>query len=53
LLQDQQRGWDHLEVISSFVYRLPRCLFGLRQASPKPHCTAISPIKGEPDEAMT
>jgi putative transposase len=29
LLRDQQRGWDHLEVLLSLVYRLLRCLFGL------------------------
>jgi hypothetical protein len=29
LLRRQQRGWDHLEVLSSFVYRLLRRLFGL------------------------
>ena len=29
MLRDQQRGWDHLEVLLSLVYRLLRCLFGL------------------------
>jgi putative transposase len=29
LLRDQWRGWDHLGVLLSFVYRLLRCLFGL------------------------
>jgi putative transposase len=29
LLQDQGRGWDHLGVLLSIVYRLVRCLFGL------------------------
>jgi hypothetical protein len=29
LLRDQRRGWDHLEVLLSLVYRLLRCLFGL------------------------
>jgi transposase len=29
LLRDQCRGWDHLEVLLSLVYRLLRCLFGL------------------------
>jgi transposase len=29
LLRDQRRGWDHLEVLLSLVYRLVRCLFGL------------------------
>jgi len=29
LLQDQERGWDHLGVLLSIVYRLVRCLFGL------------------------
>jgi hypothetical protein len=27
--QDQERGWDHLGVLLSIVYRLVRCLFGL------------------------
>jgi hypothetical protein len=29
LLQDQGRGWDHLGVLLSIVYRLVRCFFGL------------------------
>jgi putative transposase len=29
LLRGQCRGWDHLEVLLSLVYRLVRCLFGL------------------------
>jgi putative transposase len=29
LLRDQWRGWDHLGVLLSLVYRLVRCLFGL------------------------
>ena len=29
MLQDQERGWDHLGVLLSIVYRLVRCLFGL------------------------
>jgi transposase InsO family protein len=29
LLRDQERGWDHLGVLLSLVYRLLRCLFGL------------------------
>jgi putative transposase len=29
LLRDQCRGWDHLEVLLSLVYRLIGCLFGL------------------------
>jgi transposase len=29
LLRDQGRGWDHLEVLLSLVYRLMRCLLGL------------------------
>jgi putative transposase len=29
LLWDQQRGWPHLGVLLSLVYRLVRCLFGL------------------------
>jgi transposase len=29
LLRDQRRGWDHLEVLLSLVYRLLRCLIGL------------------------
>jgi len=29
LLRYQQRGWDHLEVLLSLVYRLLRSLFGL------------------------
>jgi transposase InsO family protein len=29
LPQDQERGWDHLGVLLSIVYRLVRCLFGL------------------------
>ena len=29
MLRDQWRGWDHLEVLLSLVYRLLRCLFGL------------------------
>jgi hypothetical protein len=29
LLRNQQRGWDHLEVLLLLVYRLLRCLFGL------------------------
>ena len=29
MLRDQQRGWDHLEVLLSLVYRLLGCLFGL------------------------
>jgi putative transposase len=29
LPQDQCRGWDHLEVLLSLLYRLLRCLFGL------------------------
>jgi hypothetical protein len=29
LLRDRWRGWDHLGVLLSLVYRLLRCLFGL------------------------
>ena len=29
MLRYQQRGWDHLEVLLSLVYRLLRSLFGL------------------------
>jgi putative transposase len=29
LLRGQCRGWEHLEVLLSLVYRLVRCLFGL------------------------
>jgi hypothetical protein len=29
LLRDQGRGWDHLEVLLSLVYRLMKCLLGL------------------------
>jgi putative transposase len=29
LLRDQGRGWDHLGVLLSLVYRLLRCLLGL------------------------
>jgi putative transposase len=29
MLRDQRRDWDHLQVLSSLVYRLLRCLFGL------------------------
>src|SRR5215471_5955173 len=29
LLWDQGRGWDHLEVLLTLVYRLMRCLLGL------------------------
>jgi putative transposase len=29
LLQDRERGWDHLGVLLSLVYSLVRCLFGL------------------------
>jgi putative transposase len=29
LLRDQGRGWDHLGVLLSLVYRLLRCLFGM------------------------
>jgi putative transposase len=29
LLRDRQRGWDHLEVLLSLLYRLVRCLLGL------------------------
>jgi hypothetical protein len=29
LLRDQQRDWDHLEVLLSLVYCLLRCLSGL------------------------
>jgi putative transposase len=33
LLRDQRRGWDHLEVLLSLVYRLVRYLFGLLAVS--------------------
>ena len=29
MLQDQGRGWDHLRMLLSIVYRLVRCLLGL------------------------
>ena len=29
MLRDQGRGWDHLEVLLSLVYRLMKCLLGL------------------------
>jgi putative transposase len=29
LLRDQGRGWDHLGVLLSLIYRLLRCLVGL------------------------
>jgi hypothetical protein len=29
LPRDHYRGWDHLEVLLSLVYRLMRCLFDL------------------------
>jgi putative transposase len=29
LLRDHRRGWDHLKVLLSLLYRLLRCLFGL------------------------
>ena len=29
MLRDQGRGWDHLGVLLSLVYRLMRCLLGL------------------------
>jgi putative transposase len=29
LLRDQGRGWDHLGMLLSLVYRLLRCLVGL------------------------
>jgi hypothetical protein len=29
LLRDQGRGWEHLGVLLSLVYRLVKCLFGL------------------------
>jgi len=29
LPQDQERGWDHLGVLLSIVYRLVKCLSGL------------------------